>query len=447
MGKRRQQQPSMWVHVADLPMGAGHPFYRRLNAELEGAGFDAFVERLCKPFYAASMGRPSLTPGRYFRLLLVGFFEGLDSERGVAWRAADSLGIRSFLGLAMDERGPDHSTISRTRRLLDLETHNAVFTWIQERLALAGLLKGKTIAIDGTTLEANAAMRSIVRRDTGESYETYLKKLAKSSGIKTPTREALARLDRRRKNKGSNKEWESPSDPDAKITKMKDGRTHMAHKAEHAVDVATGAIVAITIQGADQGDTNTIEETLSAAEKQLDALESTPEVADHLHQDGLEEVVGDKGYHSDRVLTQLDERGLRSYISEPDRGQRCWDKDDSAQAVVYANRRRIKGTRGRRLARSRGEMVERPFAHMFETGGMRRTFLRGHPNILKRILIHAGGFNLALLMRELVGLGKPRRLQGVLSSVLAHLIRALSALRAELATLGRPPQPHHLHAA
>jgi transposase len=447
MGKRRQQQPSMWVHVTDLPMGAGHPFYRRLNAELESAGFDAFVERLCKPFYAASMGRPSLAPGRYFRLLLVGFFEGLDSERGVAWRAADSLGIRSFLGLAMDEQGPDHSTISRTRRLLDVETHNAVFTWIQERLALAGLLKGKTIAIDGTTLEANAAMRSIVRRDTGESYETYLKKLAKSSGIKTPTREALARLDRRRKNKGSNKEWQSPSDPDAKITKMKDGRTHLAHKAEHAVDVATGAIVAITIQGADQGDTNTIEETLSTAEKQLDALESNPEVADHLHPDGLQEMVGDKGYHSDRVLTQLDERGLRSYISEPERGRRRWDKDDSAQAVVYANRRRIKGARGRRLARSRGEMVERPFAHLFETGGMRRTFLRGHPNILKRILIHAGGFNLALLMRELVGFGKPRSLQGVLPSVLAHLIRALSALRAELATPGRPPQPQQLHAA
>jgi transposase len=437
----------MWVHVADLPASAGHPFYRRLNAELEAAGFDAFVERLCRPFYAPSMGRPSLAPGRYFRLLLVGYFEGLDSERGMAWRAADSLGIRSFLGLALEERGPDHSTISRTRRLIDVETHTAVFTWILERLALGGLLQGKTIAIDGTTLEANAAMRSIVRRDTGDTYETYLKGLAKASGIKTPTREALARLDRRRKKKASNDDWKSPSDPDAKITKMKDGRTHLAHKAEHAVDVTTGAIVAITVQGADQGDTTTIAETLTEAEKQLDALEAKPEVAEHLHPDGLAEVVGDKGYHSDRVLTDLDEKGLRSYISEPDRGRRRWDKDDSAQAVVYANRRRIKGERGKRLSRSRGEIVERPFAHMFETGGMRRTHLREHPNILKRLLIHAAGFNLGLLMRSFVGVGKPRRLQGLLSSVLAHLIHALSALRAEMATLTRPPRSHRLHAA
>lgn len=435
MGRRREQQPSLWVHVADLPVGAGHPFYRRLNAELEASGFDAFVERLCRPFYALSMGRPSLTPGRYFRLLLVGYFEGLDSERGMAWRGADSLGIRSFLGLALEEHGPDHSTISRTRRLIDMETHRAVFTWIQERLARAGLVQGKTIGIDATTLEANAAMRNIVRRDTGETYETFLKRLAKASGIKTPTREALARLDRRRKKKASNEDWKSPSDPDAKITKMKDGRTHLAHKAEHAVDMTTGAIVAVTLQGADLGDTTTIAETLSEAEKQIDVLEANPEVSDHLHPGGLLEVVGDKGYHSDRVLTEIEELGLRSYISEPDRGRRRWDKDDSAQAAVYANRRRIKGERGKRLCRSRGEIIERPFAHVYDTGGMRRTFLRGHPNILKRLLIHAGGFNLGLLMRELVGVGKPRRLQGVLSVILARLIQALSALRAEIATL------------
>ena len=267
----------MWIATSELPKSPGHPFYARLNEALEAAGFDAFVEARCGAFYAPVMGRPSLTPGRYFRLLLVGYFEGLDSERGMAWRAADSLAIRSFLGLGVDERAPDHSTISRTRRLIDVETHREVFTWVQERLAQGGLLKGKTIGIDATTLEANAAMRSIVRRDTGETYQEFLTRLAKESGIRTPTREALARLDRRRKKKGSNEDWKSPADPDAKITKMKDGRTHLAHKAEHAVDMATGAIVAVTLQGADQGDTTTIEKTLEEAATRSSKSTSAPE--------------------------------------------------------------------------------------------------------------------------------------------------------------------------
>src|SRR5207342_1332120 len=184
--------------------------------------FDRFVEEQCRPFYAPVMGRPSLPPGRYFRLLMVGYFEGLDSERGIAWRAADSLSLRQFLGLELSEAPPDHSTISRTRRLIDVETHQAVFTWILKRLAAAGLVKGQTIGIDATTLEANAALRSLVRRDTGESYQEFLTKLAEASGIRTPTRAALARLDRKRKKKGSNQEWTHPHDPDARITKMKD---------------------------------------------------------------------------------------------------------------------------------------------------------------------------------------------------------------------------------
>src|SRR5213083_3070871 len=244
MGKRRREQAPMWVAATDLPASPGHPFYTKLNAILDDAGFDRFAEEECRQFYAPMMGRPSLAPGRYFRLLLVGYFEGLDSERGIAWRASDSLAVRHFLGLGLDEAAPDHSTISRTRRLIDVEAHQAVFTWVQERLVEAHLLRGKTLAVDATTLEANAAMRSIVRRDTGESYQKFLTRLAAASGIKTPTREALARLDRRRKKRTSNKDWENPSDPDAKITKMKDGRTHLAHKAEHAVDLDSGALVA-----------------------------------------------------------------------------------------------------------------------------------------------------------------------------------------------------------
>src|ERR1700730_7490943 len=259
--RKRQKQQDLWIAAADLPTTAAHPFYQRVNALLDDHYFDAFVEGLCQPFYARTMGRPGLPPGIYFRLLMVGYFEGVDAERGIAWRAADSLALRRFLRIGLDEQVPDHSTISRTRRLIDLETHRAVFTWVQQRLVEAGLLKGKTVAIDATTLEANAAMRSIVRRDTGESYEAFLTGLAEASGIETPTREQLARLDRKRKKKGSNKDWTNPFDPDAKITKMKDGRTHLAHKAEHAVDLETGAIVAVTLQGADEGDTTTIIET------------------------------------------------------------------------------------------------------------------------------------------------------------------------------------------
>src|SRR5437667_1559013 len=268
MGKRTSKQAPMWVASSDLPVSPGHPFYERLNAILDEGGFDRFAEEQCREFYAPVMGRPSLPPGQYFSLLLAGCFEGLDSERGIAWRAADSLAVRNFVGLSVDTAAPDHSTISRTRRLIDVDTHRAVFTWVQQRLVAAGLLKGRTIAIDATTLEANAAMRSIVRRDTGESYQAFLTRLAETSGIKTPTREALARLDRKRKKKTSNKDWTNPHDPDAKVTKMKDGRTHLAHKAEHAVDLETGAIVAVTVQGADEGDTTTIVETAIAAAEQ-----------------------------------------------------------------------------------------------------------------------------------------------------------------------------------
>jgi transposase len=410
----------MWVATSDLPKSPGHPFYRRLNQVLAANSFDSFAEAACRRFYAPKMGRPSLPPGRYFRLMLLGYFEGLGSERAMAWRAADSLAIRSFLGLELNEAAPDHSTISRTRRLIDLETHQRVFGWVLERLAKGGLLVGKTLGIDATTLEANAAMRSIVRRDTGASYEEFLKGLAKASGIKTPTREALARLDRRRKKKASNDDWTSPADPDAKITKMKDGRTHLAHKAEHAVDVDTGAIVAVTVQGADEGDTATIENTLEEAEEQLDAV---MEKTDQVHPDGLSEVLADKGYHSDRTLVELEDQGLRSYVSEPERGRRKWKDDIEAQQAVYANRRRIRGERGKRLQRMRGELIERPFAHLYETGGMRRTHLRGHTNILKRLLIHAAGFNLGLVMRTSIGVGTPRGLQGALQALLGSLAR------------------------
>jgi transposase len=423
MGKRKKRQETLWLAAAELPTSPGHPFYQRLNAILDAAEFDAFVEKECRGFYAPVMGRPSLEPGRYFRLLMIGYFEGLDSERGMAWRASDSLAIRRFLRLGLDEGTPDHSTISRTRRLIDVETHRAVFTWILERVAAAGLLRGKTIGIDATTLEANAAMRSIVRRDTGETYQEFLGGLAKSSGIKTPSRGALARLDRRRRKRTSNKDWTSPSDPDAKITKMKDGRTHLAHKAEHAVDMGSGAIVAVTVQGADRGDTTSLDETLAEAERQVDAVAAATEGEGKVHDDGVSEIVADRGYHSDRVLVDLEDRGLRAYIPEPKRPPRKWKDAIDAQLAVYANRRRVRGERGRRLLRTRGELIERSFAHLYDTGGMRRTHLRGHTNILKRLLIHGGAFNLGLLLRTIVGRGTPRGLQGHPALIRVVLLR------------------------
>ena len=416
MGKRRKRdrQASMWVATADLPTSAGHPFYARLNRVLDDAGFDTFVEAQCAQFYADGIGRPSLAPGRYFRLLLLGYFEGLDSERAIAWRAADSLSIRQFLDFALHEASPDHSTLSRTRRLIDVETHQAVFTWVLQRLADAYLVEGRTIGIDATTLEANAAMRSIVRRDTGDAYEAWLTRLAEASGIATPTRAELARFDRKRTKKGSNDDWTHPEDPDAKITKMKDGRTHLAHKAEQAVDLETGAIVGLTVQDADAGDTTAMIETLITAAEQVDAV--LPAGA------GLAEVVADKGYHSNETMVAFAELDLRSYVSEPDRGRRKWKGKAAARDAVYANRRRIRGNRGQRLLRQRGERLERPNAHLYETGGMRRVHLRGHPNILKRLLVQVCGFNLGLLMRQLTGVGTPRSLQGRAAALVAVLI-------------------------
>lgn len=436
MGKRRQhQQQSLFIVAADMPRTPAHPFYRKLNQVLAGGGFDPFVEGLCASFYHETMGRPSLAPGVYFRCLLVGYFEGLDSERGIAWRCGDSLSLRDFLGLALEETAPDHSTISRTRRLIDLETHQAVFTWVLTLLAKEGLARGKTVGIDGTTLEANAAMRSIVRNDTGASYEQFLTDLAKASGIETPTREDLARLDRKRKNKASNDDWHNPHDPDARITKMKDGRTHLAHKQEHAVDMDTGAILAVSIQEADEGDTTSWRETVEETWQNLNTVREDEQAAEKLHANSVEELVEDKGYHSNQTLADYRELGIRSYVSEPDRGRRDWKGRETEREAVYANRRRIRGPRGKRLLRRRGELIERSFAHVLETGGMRRTHLRGHINILKRMLVHVGGFNLGLVMRKLHGVGKPRRLQGLFSSIfglvlgLWHVIAALGCVR------------------
>ena len=346
------RQHDIFVAASEIRAG-GSPFYRALDRLLRENGFDGFAEETCREFYAGSRGRPGVPPGVCFRMLMAGYLEGTGSERGIAWRCADSFSLREFLGYGLAENPPEHSTLSKTRKRLSVEAHAAVFGFVLERLQASGLLRGKTLGVDATTLEANAALRTIVRRAGGTEYEEWLAQLARASGIETPTREDLAKLDRKRPNKGSNKDWVHPHDPEARITKMKDGRTHLAHKLEHAVDMETGAIVGLTVQTMDGGDTASLPVTLDEAERQL--AEAGVEA---------KEVVADKGYHSNHsnaTMTGVKERGkLRAYVSEPmrrlHRGRRKWKGKRDAQKATYANRRRIRGNRGKRLqARARGE--------------------------------------------------------------------------------------------
>ena len=399
--RRRERQEDLFVTTREI-RSAGNPFYEALNRVLDANGFDEFAEELCREFYAETRGRPGVAPGVYFRMLMVGYLEGIDSDRGIAWRCADSISLRGFLGYGLGENPPDHSSLSRTRRRLSLQVHEQVFTWVLWLVRDHGLLEGRTLGVDSTTLEANAAMRSIVRRDDGAGYREYLERLAKESGIASPTHADIAKLDRKRPKKGSNDEWVHPLDPEARVAKMKDGRTRLAHKLEHAVDMESGAVTALTVQSMKGGDTASLPNTLDEATKQLGEVEVAPE-----------EVVADKGYHSNATMKDLKKRALRSYVSEPRRGRRNWKKDRAAQAPTYANRRRIKGKRGRALLRKRGELLERGFAHMLVTGGMRRVHLRGAENIRKRMLLHGGACNLGLLMRTLFRVGTPRALQGL----------------------------------
>ena len=389
--KRRQQQGLFYA--ADLAEAPGHPFYKRLNEALDAADFDGFCEERCWTFYHDRLGRPSLAPGVYFRLQLIGFFEGVNSERGIAWRVADSLSLRCFLGYGLDEATPDHVTLSRTRRLLDAETHQAIFSWVLERQAAAGLLKGKTIGVDATTLEADAAMRSIVRRATGENYHEYLAKLAAADG-EASDRAALQRRDRKRKKKVSNKDWVNPHDREAEITKMKDGRTRLAYKAEQAVDLDTGVIVATTAHPGASGDTTSIQQTVPAAGE---AVAEQMTTAQDVNEAGVEEVVADKGYHS---------------------------------GATYANRRRVRGERGKRLLRQRGEKLERPFAHQFETGAKRRLRVRGLDEVKKKLLLQAAACNLALLLRTKHGAGTPRGLAEAVKRLCEDILALLGALQA-----------------
>jgi transposase len=435
LGRRKREQQEMWVATTDLPKSPGHVFYERLNRLLAEAGFDDFVERLCQAYYADGVGRPGIPPGVYFRMVFIGYFEGIDSQRGIAWRCHDSLSLREFLGLSLAETSPDHSSMTNTRKRLSMEVFLEVFSFVLGMAEVHKLLKGKTLGIDSTMLEANAAMKTIVRKDTGDDWKEYLRKLyAEQRGDEDPTDDDLRRFDRKRTDKKvSNEEWESSTDRDARIARMKDGRTHLAYKAEHAVDLETELVVAAEVYRADQGDRETIEATMNAAEDNVirGEVEATPL-----------EAVGDKGYYKTETLAELEyTRGYRTYIAEPKQpGRRNWkQRSQEEQAAAYNNRRRQKGTRGKALHRKRSELVERSFAHVCDTGGARRCWLRGLEKIRKRYLIAAAAHNLGLILRKAFGLGKPRGTYGAsgLSFLASFAIGWHSGLRIARSALSK----------
>src|SRR3954447_9894461 len=428
LGRQGERQADLMLSWAELPRSPGHAFYDRLQAVLIAAGFDGFAEKECASYYASKRGRPSLPPGRYFRMHLVGYFEGIDSERGLGWRCADSLSLREFLRLRTTEPGPDHSLLSRTRSRLPLEVHEAIFAWVLQRLAEHGLIRGERIGIDASTMEANAALRAIVRREDGEGYRAMLGRLAKESGIATPTAEDLVRLDRERKGERlSNAEWASPADPEARIPKLKDGRTRLAYEPEHAVDLDTGAIVAAEVHAADRGDTATLPDTLGAAEANLAAIGAAPTPEDPA------ELVADKGYHSRDGLKGLEDGAWKSRIAEKkSAGVHRWHGDEAARRAVYNNRARLRSGVAREAFKLRAERVERGFALTLDRGGMRRAWLRGRENLRKRYLVHVAGYNLGLVMRLLVGAGTPRELAARAS---AHLLAFATADGAALVML------------
>lgn len=448
MGKRDpEQQQELFITHDKLPRSPGHVFYDKLNTLLREGGFDRHVEALCEPYYAQGKGRPSVPPGVYFRMLLVGYFEGINSQRGIAWRCSDSLSLRKFLGVPLGEDSPDHSSLSYIRNRLPLEVHRDVFVWI---LALAHekkLLRGKTVAVDSTTLEANAAMKSIVRRDTGEDWNAYLTRLMQEEGLlddrdddDPPSQEELRKFDKSRQNKQvSNDEWVSGTDSHSRIAKMKDGTTHLAYKAEHVVDLDTEMILAAEIYHATQADTQTLEDSLNAAQTNQREAGSEQQITD---------VVADKGYHANEQLATLHEQTpYRTYIPEPQlKHQRTWaDKPPEQKEAVYANRRRTRGERGKQLQRLRSEKTERTFAHVCETGGARRTWLIGIDKLRKRYLISAAAHNLSVLMRVLFQMGTPKGLQQFrtdLEEVVAALYLAWLSMVAwgtSWRPLARPP--------
>jgi transposase len=405
----------MWIPTATVAKSPGHPFYERLNQLLREHRFDPWVEDLCEEFYAKT-GRGSVPPGVYFRMLFIGYFESIPSNRQIEWRCQDSLSLRAFLGLRLEDRVPDHSSLTKIRDRLGLEVHQRVFRWVVSVLGEEKLLDGKTVGIDSTTLAADASMKTIRRKDNGQSYPEYLSEIFEEEDGSKPDAPTKTRKDRKRRKTLSNQEWSSPTDPEAGITRMKDGSTKVAHKVEHAVDLSGhGAVTAITVHPGHRGDTKTVKETFDQAETNttIGKQELVP----------IEELVADKGYHSDPVLKDMEENAqVRTYIPAPE-GKRNWKGKPEEKRRNLNNRARTKRAYGKSIMRKRGELVERSFQHLYDRGGQkRRTTFRGTEKVLTSCLMKAAAFNLGLVLRVRFGYGAPKTMANGLTEAMNDIL-------------------------
>jgi len=438
---RTAQQGEFWIARNDLPRVAASRFYDKLDETLASLDFTAGVHRLCAPLYSsAERGRTPIDPAVYFKMLMVGFLEDLPSERAIAARCGDSLMIRRFLGYDLDEETPHHSSFTVIRQRLSKEIYQAVFDIILEGLRAHGLLRGRNLGIDSSVMEANASLRALENRNTGEAYWEYVRRLAAEAGVDAQDADAVRRFDRKRPGrKTSNKEWVSPHDPDAKVGQAKDGATDMLYKPENVVDLDTGAIVSAEVRKADEADTEGLAERAIAAAALVGAIrEETSAGGQKPVPAATATLTADKGYYCVAELEALQESGMKTVISDPLRNRRLDKLDPSQQAVVRRARRSVKSGYGKRLLRRRGMHIERSFAHILDSGGMRRATLRGQPNLDKRYKIAAATYNLSQLMRHLFGIGTCKQAAAsVLHGLMALLLVGLRPLSASFAALVR----------
>jgi transposase len=406
--KATDPQSTLWIPASELPVSAANAFYQRLDAELTKLKFGKQVREVCAPYYKdmpGAGGRPGIDPEVYMKMLMIGFFEGLPSERAIATRCADSLAIREFLHFGITESTPHHSSLSVIRKRLGAEVFEQVFGLVLKALKEAKLLRGKQLGMDASVMEANAALRSLVNRLTGEEYAAYVRALAEAEGIDPTDEAAVRRFDKNRPGRRtSNDEWQNPHDPDAKVGRTKRGSTRMIYKPEHVVDLETGAILDADVRPGDEHDTENLTGRILEAEQRINRALEEPENTER-----AQSVTADKGYFKADEVADLQEIGIETNIADPIENRRFDKLAPSVRAAVEAAVATVTGCSGRVLQRLRAELVERTFHHVLDCGGARRTTLRGRENIRKRYLIQAACANLSLLMRHLGQAGTPKQ--------------------------------------
>ena len=400
--KNKQKQTSFWIATEELQVKPQITFFSKLDSLLEDIDFGKKIRKLCKPYYSDKTNcRPPIDPEVYFKMMTIGFFENIQSQRGIAARCADSLSIRDFLGYSINEATPDHSTLSETRYRLPVSVYSQIFSIILKALKDNGLVKGENLAFDSSIIEANASLLCLQNRMTEESYAEYIKQLAQEAGVNPEDKAAVARFDRKRKGrKTSNKEWYNPFDTDAKIGQTKDGATDMIYKPEHVVDLDTSAIIDADVLLGDTGDTNNLSERVVNAQIRLNDISENPVV-----EKPAETITADKGYYSVQEITEIQCLGFETVIPDKEFKRNMSKLSDEQALSVELAHSSIASKEGKALLKKRGSHVERSFAHVLDSGGERRTTLRGLENNRKRYLIATACYNLSLLMRTIFGVG------------------------------------------